>query len=69
MAQTVGHDLAQPPETGKDNWVILSMSAKQSDCIEAQVSGYLSKFVVWVAETDQLPFSRGIISRALPLSL
>ena len=35
MAQTFEHGLAQPPKTNKKDRVILSMSAKQSSCIEA----------------------------------
>ena len=69
MAQTIGHDLAQPPKTNVKNLVILSMNVKQFGCIEAQFSGYLSKSVMQVQKTDQLPLYCGIRSRALPLSL
>ena len=69
MAQTIRHGLAQPLKTSVKNRVILSMCAKQSSCIEAQISSYLSEFVVRVPKTDQLPLYHGIRSRALPLSL
>ena len=52
MAQTIGHGMAQPPKTSVKNWVILSMNAKQSSCIEAQISSYLSKSVVRVLKTN-----------------
>ena len=45
------------------------MSVKQSSYIKAQVSGYLSKSVMRMLKTDQLPLHHGIRSRALPLSL
>ena len=69
MAQTIGHGLEQPPKTSVKNRVILSMSAKQSSCIEAQVFGYLFESVMCVPKTHRLPLDCGIRSRALPLSL
>ena len=69
MAQTIKHCLAQSPKTSVENWVILSMSAKQFSCIKAQVFGNLSKSIMWLPKTHQLSLHRGIRSRALPLNL
>ena len=63
------HILAKPFKASAENRVILSMSAKQSGRIEAQVSGYLSKFVMRMPNTDQLPLYHGIRSKALPFIL